>query len=76
MITREQIEEIQAESRERGTSIKKLLEEKGIPAQQYFWWNRKHALEAVHEGFVPVAGDMAPAAMVAGARGKSKPVPA
>ncbi len=31
MLTREQIEEIQAESREKGISIKKLLSEKGIP---------------------------------------------
>ena len=30
MITREQIEEIQTESREKGVSIKKLLEERGI----------------------------------------------
>ena len=38
MLTRDQIEEIQSESREKGLSIKKLLEEKGIPAHQYFWW--------------------------------------
>ena len=81
MITREQIEDIQAESRERGISIKKLLEEKGIAPHQYFWWKRKYAREAVPEGFVPVtAGGMPPAVMVAamgaGARGKSKSAPA
>ena len=31
MLTREQIEEIQSESREKGVSIKRILEEKGIP---------------------------------------------
>ena len=30
MLTREQIEEIQTENRERGVSIKKLLKEKGV----------------------------------------------
>ena len=40
MITREQIEEIQSESREKGVSIKTILEEKGIPTHQYFWWMR------------------------------------
>lgn len=76
MITREQIEEIQAESRERGISITKLLDEKGIPVHQYFWWKRKYAREAVPEGFVPVTGGMPPAVMTAatgtGPRGKSK----
>ncbi|MBQ7253426.1 MAG: transposase, partial [Bacteroidales bacterium] len=43
MITREQIEEIQAESREKGISIKKLLEERDIPSHQYFWWKRKYS---------------------------------
>ena len=42
MLTREQIEEIQSESREKGVSIRKLLEEKGIPTHQYFWWRRKY----------------------------------
>ena len=37
MLTREQIEEIQTESRERGISVKNLLKEKGIPDHQYFW---------------------------------------
>ena len=31
MLTREQIEEIQSESREKGVSIKRILEEKDIP---------------------------------------------
>ncbi len=43
MITREQIEEIQAESREKGISIKRVLQEKGIPEHQYFWWKKKYA---------------------------------
>jgi len=37
MVTREQIEEIQVESREKGISFKNLLKEKGIPDYQYFW---------------------------------------
>ena len=56
MITREQIEGIQAESRDRGISIKRLLQEKGIPEHQYFWWKRKYNREAVPEGFLPVSG--------------------
>ena len=40
MLTREQIEEIQSESREKGTSLKRILEEKGVPSHQYF---RKHS---------------------------------
>ncbi|GEM_PF-368766 len=80
MITREQIEDIQAEGRERGISITKLLDEKGIAPHQYFWWKRKHVREVVSEGFVPVACGMPPAvtaaAMGAGARGKSKSAPA
>lgn len=63
MITREQIEEIQTESREKGVSIKKLLEEKGIPAHQYFWWKRKYSKQEVAAGFLPVAGTMPPAVM-------------
>ena len=31
MLTREQIEAIQAESREKGVPIKRLLQEKGVP---------------------------------------------
>lgn len=42
MLTREQIEEIQAESREKGISVKRLLQEKGIPDYRYFWWKRKY----------------------------------
>ena len=79
MITREQIEEIQAESREKGISIKRVLQEKGIPEHQYFWWKKKYAREAVPEGFVPVAGGMPPAVMAAtrypGSRGQSKADP-
>ena len=63
MLTREQIEEIQAESREKGVSIKKLLDERGIPSHQYLWWKKKYAREAVPAGFVPVAGAMPPAVM-------------
>ena len=80
MITREQIEEIQAESREKGISIKRVLQEKGIPEHQYFWWKKKYAREAVPEGFVPVGGGMPPAVMAAttypGSRVKSKADPA
>ena len=81
MITREQIEEIQAESREKGVSIKKLLEEKGIPEHQYFWWKRKYSKQEVAEGFLPVAGSMPPAVMAVppcsgSSRGKSKVDPA
>ena len=35
MLTREQIEEIQSESREKCVSIRRLLEEKGIPLFLY-----------------------------------------
>ena len=63
MLTREQIEEIQSESHEKGLSIKKLLEEKGIPAHQYFWWKRKYVREQIAEGFLPVAGAMPPSVM-------------
>ena len=81
MITREQIEDIQAESREKGVSIKKLLEEKGIPSHQYFWWKRKYNKQEVAEGFLPVAGAMPPAVMAewggqSASRGKSKVGPA
>ena len=48
MITREQIEEIQAESREKGISIKRVLQEKGIPEHQYFWWKKKYACGRRH----------------------------
>ena len=44
MITREQIEEIQAESRKKGITIKQVLEERGIPAGQYFRWRILTAL--------------------------------
>ena len=56
MLTREQIEEIQAESREKGVPVKNLLKEKGIPDHQYFWWKRKYSKPDVPEGFLPVAG--------------------
>ena len=51
MLTREQIEEIQSESREKGVSLKRILEEKGIPSHQYFWWKRKYSKQKVAEGF-------------------------
>ena len=81
MLTRDQIEEIQSESREKGLSIKKLLEEKGIPAHQYFWWKRKYAREVVPDGFLPVAtGGLAaaisPVSSSVGSRGKAKADPA
>lgn len=81
MITREQIEEIQAESRDRGISIKRLLQEKGIPEHQYFWWKRKYSREAVAEGFLPVSGVMPPAVIATppwpgSSRGKFKADPA
>ena len=80
MLTREQIEEIQAESQEKGISIKKVLDEKGIPSHQYFWWKKKYARETIPEGFVPVAGGMPPAVMASttypGSRVKSKADPA
>lgn len=61
MLTREQIEEIQGEAREKGTAIKALLKEKGIPEHQYFWWwKRKYAREIVPEGFLPVANGSLP----------------
>ena len=60
MLTREQIEEIQGEAREKGISIKALLKEKGIPEHQYFWWKRKYAREIVPEGFLPVANGSLP----------------
>lgn len=77
MITREQIEEIQAESREKGISIKKTLHEKGIPEHQYFWWKRKYVRESSPEGFLPIAGGDLPAGMsvamgAAASRGKQK----
>ena len=79
MLTREQIEEIQTESREKSVSIKNLLKEKGIPDHQYFWWKRKYSKPDVPEGFLPVAGGGLPAAMAAQmpgtaprSRGKSK----
>ena len=39
MLTREQIEEIQTESREKGIPVKNLLKEKGIPD------HRKHSIK-------------------------------
>ena len=56
MLTREQIEEIQGEAREKRTAIKALLKEKGIPEHQYFWWKRKYARAEVPDGFLPIAG--------------------
>ena len=80
MLTREQIEEIRTESREKGVSIKNLLKEKGIPESQYFWWKRKYSKPTVPEGFLPVSEDGLPAAMTAhfsgsapSSKGKSKP---
>ncbi len=78
MVTREQIEEVQAESRETGLSIKQVLREKAIPESQYFWWKRKYARESVAEGFLPIAGCGLQAAMgvatgsAAASRGRQK----
>lgn len=81
MLTREQIEEIQVESREKGISLKNLLKEKGIPDYQYFWWKRKYSKQEVPEGFLPVAGGGLPTAMpsflsgtVPSSQGKAKAV--
>lgn len=63
MITREQIEEIQAESRKKGITIKQVLEERGIPAGQYFRWRRKYSRADIPEGFVPIAGGGLPVGM-------------
>ena len=71
MLTREQIEAIQAESREKGVPIKCLLQEKGVPEHQYFWWKRKYSRESVPEGFLPVSGVMPPAVM-ATTRGRDR----
>ncbi len=60
MLTQEQFDEIQSESREKGISIKKLLKEKGIPAIQYFWRKRKYGRDEIAEGFLPVTGAMPP----------------
>lgn len=81
MLTREQIEEIQAESREKGISIKTILEEKGIPSHQYFWWKRKYSKPDVPEGFLPVVGGMPSTVMPIGSspgtsRSKAKVDPA
>lgn len=79
MVTREQIEEIQVESREKGISFKNLLKEKGIPDYQHFRWKRKYSKQEVPEGFLPVSGGGLPAAMSAclpgttpSSRGKAK----
>jgi hypothetical protein len=82
MLTREQIEEIQAESREKGVTIKRLLQEKCIPEHQYFWWKRKYGKCEVPEGFLPVAGGVLPAGIAVplsgttSSRGRSKSDPA
>ena len=65
MLTREQIEEIHAESREKGISVKNPLKHKGIHDHQYFWWKLKYSKPEVPEGFLPVAGSGLPSAIVA-----------
>ena len=80
MLTREQIEEIQGDAREKGIAIEALLKEKGIPEHQYFWWKRKYAKEEVPEGFLPIVGGGLPAgiearAAFAASRGNTKGVP-
>ena len=80
MLTREQIEEIRGDAREKGMAIKALLKEKGIPEHQYFWWKQKCAKADGPERFLPIAGGGLPAGMEARAafaasRGKTKGVP-
>ncbi len=80
MITREQIEEVQAESRKRGISIKQTLQEKGISAHQYFRWKRRYAQEAAPAGFLPIADGGLPTGMSAAKcsaapSGRQSPVP-
>ena len=53
MLTREQIEEIQGEAQEKGTAIKALLKEKGIPEHQYFWWKRSTPGQRFRMGSCP-----------------------
>ena len=79
MLTREQIEEIQAESRERGVSIKNMLKEKGISERQYYRSRRQYRNPKTPEGFLPVIGGGLPAEVAAhfsgtvpSSRGKSK----
>lgn len=55
MLTRKQIEEIKAESREKGVTIKSFLEERGIFPSQYFRLKRKFAKPDIQEGFLPPA---------------------
>ena len=57
MLTREQVEEIQAESREKGVTIKSLLQERGISLNQYFWWKKKYTKAEAPEGFLSIGGD-------------------
>lgn len=76
MLTREQIEEIQTESREKGIPVKNLLKEKGIPDHQYFWWKRKYSRQEVPEGFLPVAGGSLPTTIpshISGSSSKGRP---
>ena len=80
MLTREQIEEIQGDAREKGIAIKALLKEKSIPEHQYFWWKRKYAKVEVPEGVLSIAGGglsagMEARASFAASRGKTKGVP-
>ena len=56
MLTREQIEEIQGEAREKAIAIKARVKEKGIPEHQYFWCKRKYARAEVPDGFLPISG--------------------
>ncbi len=60
MLTREQIEEIQSEKKDRGISLKELLKEKGISASQYFWWCRRYVRDDEPSGFIPVSGVAVP----------------
>lgn len=72
MLTREQIEEIQTESRKRGISIKKMLKEQGISEKQYYRWKHRYSKPDAQEGFLPVVGDGLPAEVAAHFSGTAK----
>lgn len=74
MVTREQIEEIQAESREKGVSVKSVLKEKGIPEGQYFRWRRRYASGDIPGGFLPLTDGGLPSGITAAGCSAASPV--
>ena len=76
MLTREQIEEIQTENRERGVSIKKLLKEKGVSERQYYRWKRQYERPEAPEGFLPIVGAGLPTQVAAHLSGTAPSVKA